>query len=146
MRRGRNECSLGGKGAVAACSGVTFAPFRWRLGSGAEVRLHWLWWAAGPRELRFGNWVLAATILGSSMAFIDGTVVNVALAALKLTYAQRSPMCSGWWKLMRCLSPRFCLRRVPGGPLRPAPRVHDRCRSFCSRLRLLWVCGGYPAS
>jgi EmrB/QacA subfamily drug resistance transporter len=30
-----------------------------------------------------GNWVLAAAILGSSMAFIDSTVVNVALAALQ---------------------------------------------------------------
>jgi EmrB/QacA subfamily drug resistance transporter len=32
---------------------------------------------------RAGAWVLAATILGSSMAFIDGTVVNVALPALQ---------------------------------------------------------------
>ncbi len=32
---------------------------------------------------RCGRWVLAATILGSSMAFIDGTVVNVALPALQ---------------------------------------------------------------
>jgi len=30
-----------------------------------------------------GMWVLAAAILGSSMAFIDGTVVNVALPALQ---------------------------------------------------------------
>jgi EmrB/QacA subfamily drug resistance transporter len=30
-----------------------------------------------------GFWVLAATILGSSMAFIDGTVVNVSLPALQ---------------------------------------------------------------
>ncbi|WP_213805581.1 MFS transporter [Granulicella sp. dw_53] len=30
-----------------------------------------------------GRWVLAATILGSSMVFIDGTVVNVALPALQ---------------------------------------------------------------
>jgi EmrB/QacA subfamily drug resistance transporter len=30
-----------------------------------------------------GAWVLAATILGSSMAFIDGTAVNVALPALQ---------------------------------------------------------------
>src|SRR3954449_7887745 len=30
-------------------------------------------------------WVLAATILGSSMAFIDGTIVNVALPALQST-------------------------------------------------------------
>ena len=29
------------------------------------------------------SWVLVATILGSSMAFIDGTVVNVALPALQ---------------------------------------------------------------
>ena len=32
-----------------------------------------------------GGWILAATILGSSMAFIDGTVVNVALPALQAT-------------------------------------------------------------
>lgn len=31
-------------------------------------------------------WILAATILGSSMAFIDGTVVNVALPALQLSF------------------------------------------------------------
>ena len=32
-----------------------------------------------------GRWVLAATILGSSLAFIDSTVVNVALPALQST-------------------------------------------------------------
>jgi EmrB/QacA subfamily drug resistance transporter len=36
-----------------------------------------------PRCAKNGPWVLAATILGSSMAFIDGTVVNVALPALQ---------------------------------------------------------------
>ena len=30
-----------------------------------------------------GPWILAAPILGSSMVFIDGTVVNVALPALQ---------------------------------------------------------------
>src|ERR1700684_3428825 len=30
-----------------------------------------------------GPWILATTILASSMAFIDGTVVNVALPALQ---------------------------------------------------------------
>jgi hypothetical protein len=30
-----------------------------------------------------GRWVLAATILGSSMTFLDGTIVNVALPALQ---------------------------------------------------------------
>ena len=36
-----------------------------------------------PCAERDGLWILAATILGSSMAFIDGTVVNVALPALQ---------------------------------------------------------------
>lgn len=35
------------------------------------------------RAITNGPWILAATILGSSMAFIDGTVVNVALPALQ---------------------------------------------------------------
>ena len=38
---------------------------------------------AAPEQTRGGVWVLAATILGSSMVFIDGTVVNVALPALQ---------------------------------------------------------------
>ena len=37
----------------------------------------------GAVATRNGTWVLVATILGSSMAFIDGTVVNVALPALQ---------------------------------------------------------------
>ncbi len=36
-----------------------------------------------PGTTRGGVWVLVATILGSSMVFIDGTVVNVALPALQ---------------------------------------------------------------
>ena len=36
-----------------------------------------------PCSRRSAPWVLAATILGSSLAFIDGTVVNVALPALQ---------------------------------------------------------------
>src|SRR6266481_2973286 len=41
---------------------------------------------AGPHDetsAANGGWILATTILGSSMAFIDGTVVNVALPALQ---------------------------------------------------------------
>src|ERR1700719_4017665 len=36
-----------------------------------------------PCSKSSGKWILAATILGSSLAFIDGTVVNVALPALQ---------------------------------------------------------------
>ncbi len=39
--------------------------------------------SAAAGATRCGNWVLAATILGTSMAFIDGTVVNVVLPALQ---------------------------------------------------------------
>jgi EmrB/QacA subfamily drug resistance transporter len=39
--------------------------------------------AAAPCSKGSERWVLATTILGSSMAFIDGTVVNVALPALQ---------------------------------------------------------------
>ena len=38
---------------------------------------------AKDRKRSIGTWVLVATILGSSMAFIDGTVVNVALPVLQ---------------------------------------------------------------
>src|ERR1700722_15352378 len=39
--------------------------------------------ASAPEKTRGGGWVLAATILGSTMVFIDGTVVNVALPGLR---------------------------------------------------------------
>ncbi|MFY9610048.1 MAG: MFS transporter [Blastocatellia bacterium] len=39
--------------------------------------------AAAPCSESAEPWILAATILGSSLAFIDGTVVNVALPALQ---------------------------------------------------------------
>ncbi len=39
--------------------------------------------AVAPCTKRKGRWILAATILASSMAFIDGTVVNVALPFLQ---------------------------------------------------------------
>src|SRR5438132_4083160 len=39
--------------------------------------------ASAPCSKLSGRWILAATILASAMAFIDGTVVNVALPALQ---------------------------------------------------------------
>ena len=39
--------------------------------------------ATAPCSKSSGRWILAATILASAMAFIDGTVVNVALPALQ---------------------------------------------------------------
>jgi EmrB/QacA subfamily drug resistance transporter len=42
--------------------------------------------AEAPCAKSAGPWILAATILGSSMVFIDGTVVNVALPALQTNF------------------------------------------------------------
>ena len=42
-----------------------------------------------------GRWVLAATILGSSLAFIDSTVVNVALPALQSALGATLAKCNG---------------------------------------------------
>jgi EmrB/QacA subfamily drug resistance transporter len=42
--------------------------------------------AATPCRAKASIWVLVATILGSSMAFIDGTVVNVALPAVQANF------------------------------------------------------------
>src|SRR5437764_15215336 len=42
--------------------------------------------AAAQCDKASGAWVLAATIFGSSMVFIDGTVVNVALPALQASF------------------------------------------------------------
>ena len=42
--------------------------------------------AAIPRRDDATPWILAATILGSSLAFIDGTVVNVALPAIQANF------------------------------------------------------------
>jgi len=41
---------------------------------------------SAPRRSSARTWILAATILGSSLAFIDSTVVNVALPALQATF------------------------------------------------------------
>src|SRR6476620_9156292 len=42
--------------------------------------------AAAPCTPHNREWVLAATILGSSIAFIDSTVVNVALPAIQSNF------------------------------------------------------------
>ena len=42
--------------------------------------------AASPCRSESRKWILAATILGSSLAFIDSTVVNVALPAMQSTF------------------------------------------------------------
>src|SRR5271157_6566153 len=42
--------------------------------------------STSPSRCQQGVWILVTTIIGSSMAFIDGTVVNVALPALQSSF------------------------------------------------------------
>ena len=55
-----------------------------------------------------GPWILAATILGSSMAFIDGTVVNVALPALQSASARDAGGRPMGGRILRACSWRRC--------------------------------------
>src|SRR6266571_3901874 len=50
---------------------------------GGRIFNHLVNYLTTPCSKARGRWILAATILASSMAFIDGTVVNVALPALQ---------------------------------------------------------------
>jgi EmrB/QacA subfamily drug resistance transporter len=76
--------------AIIILIGSTLFPVRpgreWTMGNIARLPCDEAAILAGPCERPItvnGPWILAATILGSSMAFIDGTVVNVALPALQ---------------------------------------------------------------
>jgi MFS family permease len=44
-----------------------------------------------PGDRRARSWILAATILGSALAFIDATAVNVALPAMEHSLATSLP-------------------------------------------------------
>src|ERR1700674_1293885 len=51
--------------------------------------------AGVPCQGQGGRWILAGTILASSMAFIDSTVVNVALPALQSSH--HTTVVGGQW-------------------------------------------------
>ncbi|HET9982941.1 MAG TPA: DHA2 family efflux MFS transporter permease subunit [Longimicrobiales bacterium] len=81
--------------------------------------------AGAPALARAGRWVLGATTLGSSMAFVDATVVNVALPVLErelgATVAQLQWVVEGYTLFLAALilpggalGDRFGLRRVFG--------------------------------
>jgi hypothetical protein len=42
-----------------------------------------------------GRWIIFATVPGSGIAFLDGTIVNVALPAIEEELGVVSPACSG---------------------------------------------------
>ena len=68
--------------------------------------------AAPPGSARHGTWVLAATILASSLAFIDGSVVNVALPAIGRSYG--ADAASLQWTINAYLLPLSALLLLGG--------------------------------
>ncbi len=57
---------------------------------------------SGLKQQTSTVWVLTATILGSSMAFIDGSAVGVALPVLQTDLGRRLLMLSGLSRDTRC--------------------------------------------
>ena len=88
-------------------------------------------------------WILIATILGTSLAFIDGTAVNVALPALQTACTQLSATFNGWWSHIR-----FCWPHCSslGGSLGD---LYGRRRVFVSGVILFALasaCCGFAPS
>ncbi|TPG21802.1 MFS transporter [Sphingomonas koreensis] len=68
--------------------------------------------AAVPGDVRLANWVLVATILASSLAFIDGSVVNVALPAISHSF--RADAAGLQWTINAYLLPLSALLLLGG--------------------------------
>ena len=88
-----------------------------------------------------GAWILAATILGSSMAFIDGTVVNVALPALQSSLGAEPRGRAMGRRILRPVPGRAAAhRRIAWGPIRPPQDLRRRCRDLlrCPRPGAAW--------
>ena len=90
-------------------------------------------YASGP-----GRWVLAIAVLGSGIAFLDGTVVNVALPSIGEDFGRRDELPAVDPQRLpadaRLADPA---RRVARRPLRPAADLRDRRRPGSPSASLL---------
>ena len=94
----------------------------------AEIRSHI---DDKPCSRNQGGWVLVATILASSMAFIDSTVVNVALPALQTSFD--ASVVGVQWVVESYGLALGCAdsgRRVDGRPVWPPSNVFARSCSI----------------
>ena len=83
--RASPRCSSS-RAAATRCASITAgATSATRRSSSSSGSPRWRAWLrsgarrASPSRARAGRWVLAVAVLGSGMAFLDGTIVNVAL-------------------------------------------------------------------
>ena len=95
-----------------------------------------------PCGARARRWVLAATILGSSMAFIDSTVVNVALPALQTslhaTVVGVQWVVESYGLFLGALI--LVIRALPRRHAWPPKDVLDWCRDFRACFDCLRFC------
>ena len=74
-----------------------------------------------------GRWVLFATVLGSGLAFIDGTVVNIALPRIGSEFDAGAPALQWTINALHVdAGVVHAARRIARRPLRPAPDLRDR--------------------
>jgi MFS family permease len=85
---------------------------------------------SSPSATLCGSWVLIATILASSMAFIDGTVVNVALPALQS--AMGASVSAIQW-VVESYALLLAALLLPGGSLGD---IYGRRKAFSSGVAL----------
>ena len=119
-----------------------------RAAAGHGLILPGAWFTArmGSPDLRMGTargrWVVAAAVLGSGVAFLDGTVVNAALPAISRDLhaePRRSPVGAHRLPAHARLAARA--RRVARRPVRPPQDLRDRAgrrsrrRRCCARSR-----------
>ena len=100
--------------------------------------------SAAPCGPRAERWVLAATILGSSMAFIDGTVVNVALPALQTRPRRHGRRGAVGGRGLRAVSRRRCCWSAARWATASAAGASSCRRRRCSPLASA-ACGLAPS-
>ncbi|BBF70981.1 hypothetical protein [Sphingomonas bisphenolicum] len=64
--------------------------------------------AVKGKSVAHPGWTIAATMLASSLAFIDGSVTNVALPAIGKELGGMHPACLGSLTAICCRCPLFC--------------------------------------
>ena len=92
----------------------------------------------GDAPPRSRPWILAATILGSSMVFIDGTVVNVAVPKIQVQF--NTSAAEVQWVVESYALAAFGAasgRRLARRPLRPPARFRDRRVSVRCRFAMV---------
>ena len=102
--------------------------------------------AAAPCRPEVKRWILAAAVLGSSMAFLDSTVVNVALPALQTSLG--ATVVGVQWVVESYglfLGALILVGGSLGDLLGTSLDISNGCSHLCDRIRRLWIRRKYSA-